>query len=148
MEVDNRTKSRMLLAVMTISVSLMVMFFGFDEYGSMSAQGNFVGGTPIRIDDDDVLKARVRLAAGARSNWHSHTWGQMLLVEEGVGRIQRRNGPLREMRVGEPVFTGDGVVHWHGAAPKKELVMLSLRGDGVEWHEAVSDDVYLQEPAR
>ena len=108
MEVDNRTKSRMLLAVMTISVSLMVMFFGFDEYGSMSAQGNFVGGTPIRIDDDDVLKARVRLAAGARSNWHSHTWGQMLLVEEGVGRIQRRNGPLRELRVGEPVFTGDG----------------------------------------
>ena len=144
----NRSKSRVWLAVMTVSVVIMVMFFRADEYVAVSAQSNFVGGAPVRIDDADVLKARVRLAAGARSNWHSHTWGQLLLVEEGVGRIQRRNGPLREMRPGEPVFTGDGVVHWHGAAPAEDLVMLSLRGDGVEWHEAVSDDDYLQEPIR
>ena len=148
MPVKNRSESRVWLAVMTVSLVVMVMFFKADEYVVVSAQSNFVGGAPVRIDDGDVLKARVRLVAGARSNWHSHSWGQMLLVEEGVGRIQRRNGPLRELRAVEPVFTGDGVVHWHGAAPDEDLVMLAIRGDGVEWHESVSDDVYLQEPIR
>jgi len=114
----------------------------------LAAQGNFIGGGPVRLDSEDVLKARVRLEAGARSSWHSHSWGQLLLVEEGHGRIQVRNQPLREMRPGEPVMTGAGVVHWHGAAPDESMIMVSLRGPDVEWFEPVDDDVYLTEPVR
>ena len=43
----------------------------------------FTGGGPIVIASDDVNTVRVRVDAGARSNWHSHTWGQLLLVEQG-----------------------------------------------------------------
>ena len=140
--------SRVSLAAGLGAVWLVVVWLGGAQSETMAAQGNFIGGSPVRLDSEDVLKARVRLEAGARSSWHSHSWGQLLLVEEGHGRVQTRGRPLREMRPGEPVMTGAGVVHWHGAAPDESMVMVSLRGPDVEWFEPVDDDVYLAEPVR
>ena len=68
------------------------------------------------------------------------------MVDEGRGRVQVRGGPLRELRPGQPILTGGGVVHWHGSAPDESMVILSLRGSEVEWFEPVSDDVYLAAP--
>ena len=138
--------SRIPLAVLVGVVAVVVWFFEGEQSQILAAQGNFIGGGPARLDSEDVLKARVRLEEGARSSWHSHSWGQLLLVEEGRGRIQLRGQPLREMRPGEPVLTAAGVVHWHGAAPDEPMVMLSLRGSDVEWLEPVGDDVYLADP--
>ena len=107
----------------------------------------FTGPPPTVVDSDEVAKARVRLTAGARAHWHSHGWGQLLLPEEGRGRFQVRGEPLQELRPGEPVFTAGGIMHWHGAAPDKSMVMLSFRGSDVEWFEPVSEDVYLADPA-
>ena len=108
----------------------------------------FTGPAPTVLDSDEVGKARVRLQSGARAHWHSHGWGQLLLPEEGRGRFQIRNQPLQELRPGEPVFTGGGVVHWHGAAPDQSLVMIAVQGGGAEWMEPVSDEVYIAHPAR
>ena len=140
--------SRVSLAAGLGAVGLVVALLAGSQSEILAAQGNFIGGGPVRLDSEDVLKARVRLEAGARSSWHSHSWGQLLLVEEGHGRIQVRSQPLREMRPGEPVMTGAGVVHWHGAAPEESMIMVSLRGPDVEWFEPVDDDVYLAEPVR
>ena len=138
---------RIPLAVFIGAVALAVWCVDDKSVWLHAAQGNFIGGGPVRLDSEDVLKARVRLDAGARSSWHSHSWGQLLLLEEGRGRIQLRGERVREMRPGEPVLTGGGVVHWHGAAPDKSMVMLSFRGSDVEWFEPVSEDVYLADPA-
>ena len=133
---------------MLVGVAAMVVwFFEGEQFKVLAAQGYFIGGGPERLDSEDVLKARVRLEAGARSSWHSHSWGQLLLVEAGRGRIQLRGQPLREMRPGEPVLTAAGVVHWHGSAPDESMVMLSLRGPDVEWLEPVWDDVYSADPS-
>ena len=140
--------SRVSLAAGLGAVWLVVVWLGGAQSETMAAQGNFIGGSPVRLDSEDVLKARVRLEAGARSSWHSHSWGQLLLVEEGHGRVQTRGQSLREMRPGEPVMTGAGVVHWHGAAPDESMIMVSVRGPDVEWFEPVDDDVYLAEPVR
>ena len=140
--------SRVSLAAGLGAFGLVVALLAGSQSETLAAQGNFIGGGPVRLDSEDVLKARVRLEAGARSNWHSHSWGQLLLVEEGHGRVQIRDQPLREMRPGEPVMTGAGVVHWHGAAPEASMLMVSLRGPAVEWFEPVDDDVYLAEPVR
>ena len=60
------------------------------------------------------------------------------MVEEGHGRIQTRNQPLRELRPGEPVMTAAGVVHWHGAAPdepiRRWLFQIRVKG---QWHSQV-----------
>ena len=140
--------SRVSLAAGLGAVWLVVVWLGGAQSETMAAQGNFIGGSPVRLDSEDVLKARVRLEAGARSSWHSHSWGQLLLVEEGHGRVQTRGQSLREMRPGEPVMAGAGVVHWHGAAPDESMIMVSVRGPDVEWFEPVDDDVYLAEPVR
>jgi hypothetical protein len=35
---------------------------------------------------------------GARSAWHSHPFGQTIYVTEGIGRCQRRGGPVEVIR--------------------------------------------------
>ena len=111
-------------------------------------QSNFVGGTPAQLDAKAVRTLRLKFPAGSRSNWHSHASGQLLMIEEGKGRTQERNGPLLEMSPGAPWFTKAGVEHWHGAAPDQDVVQLTIYEGDVKWLEAVSDAVYKAAPKK
>ena len=113
--------------------------------GTAAQQSNFVGGNPTQMDAKAVRTLRLKFPAGSRSNWHSHSHGQLLMVEEGRSRTQERGGPLLEMGPGQPWFTKAGVEHWHGAAPNGEFRQVALsRGDEAEtvWLEKVSDEQY------
>jgi quercetin dioxygenase-like cupin family protein len=91
----------------------------------------------------------VRFAPGARNAWHAHAMGQTVHVTEGVGRIQSRGEPVREMRAGDTVRTPAGEWHWHGAAPDHFMTHLAIwegPGDGgpeTEWGALVTDEEYL-----
>ena len=146
MKTQIRRRIHVMLAVVA-SVALAWILLG-QQSAMTAAQTNFVGGSPSRPDSSDMRAIRLRFEAGSRSNWHSHSNWQILMAEEGRGRTQIRGEEIVELVPGRPVHAGANVVHWHGAAPDEDLVMLSIRGDGVEWHESVSDDVYLQEPIR
>ena len=63
----------------------------------------------------DLTVARRRFEPGARSAWHSHDKGQLLMVEEGRMRTQKRGQAVKELGVGESDYTGPNMVHWHGA---------------------------------
>jgi len=54
--------------------------------------------------------------AGMRSYWHCHTGGQVLMLDQGVGRIQVRGERMRTLHRGDTHYAGPGVEHWHGAA--------------------------------
>ena len=41
---------------------------------------------------------RVHFAPGARTHWHRHPLGQVLVVTEGTGYVQRRGDPARLIR--------------------------------------------------
>ncbi len=90
--------------------------------------------------------AYVTFEPGARSAWHTHPAGQVLIVTAGVGRVQRWGGPVQEIRPGDVVWTPPGVKHWHGAAPTTALTHLAITdtvgGKNVEWMEKVSDEQY------
>ena len=116
--------------------------------GAAAQQSNFVGGTPSQLDAKAVRTLRLKFPAGSRSNWHSHASGQLLMVEEGKGRTQDRNGPLLEMTPGTPWFTKAGVEHWHGAAPDVDLVQLTIYEGDVKWLEPVTDAVYKAAPKK
>ncbi len=82
----------------------------------------------------------------ARSDWHTHPLGQILVVTSGVGRIQRWGGPVEEIRAGDVIWTPPGVKHWHGASPTIAMTHIAIQeqldGKMVEWMEKVGDEQY------
>jgi quercetin dioxygenase-like cupin family protein len=92
--------------------------------------------------------AYVTFEPGARSAWHSHPAGQVLIVTAGAGRVQRWGGPAQEIRPGDVVWTPPGVKHWHGAAPSTPVTHIAIQdsvgGKNVEWMEKVSDEQYAK----
>lgn len=89
----------------------------------------------------------VNFTPGARTAWHTHPLGQMLLVTSGKGRVQRLGGPVEEIGPGDIVWFAPGEKHWHGAAPDSPMSHYAIQeqqnGSSVEWLEQVSDAQYL-----
>jgi len=93
--------------------------------------------------------AVVTFEPGARTVWHTHPLGQMLVVTSGCGWVQREGGEIHEIRPGDVVRFAPGEKHWHGAAATTGMshiaVQEALAGKAVEWMEKVSDSQY-EEP--
>jgi quercetin dioxygenase-like cupin family protein len=99
-----------------------------------------------------VSASRVHFTPGARTAWHTHPNGQTIYVLEGVGRAQKRGGPLEEIRPGDRVFFAPGEEHWHGAAPNRFMTHIAMlqvddEGNTATWGEHVSDEEYAAAPA-
>jgi quercetin dioxygenase-like cupin family protein len=84
----------------------------------------------------------VRFEPAARTNWHTHPVGQTLYILSGAGRVQRWDGPIREVRAGDVVWFQPGEKHWHGAAP----IAITETADEkyIAWLEKVTDEQYQQ----
>lgn len=95
------------------------------------------------INSSDVQVLRLRMEAGFRSGWHSHSGWQILMAEEGRGRVQARGGPIEELLPGRPFYAAPGTVHWHGAAPDEYFMQLAFYTGEVTGLEPVSDEDYL-----
>jgi quercetin dioxygenase-like cupin family protein len=132
----------------TVLTTVVAAGMAMTMAGAAAQQSNFVGGTPAQLDVKAMRTLRLKFPAGSRSNWHSHASGQLLMIEEGKGRTQERNGPLLEMTPGAPWFTKAGVEHWHGAAPDQDVVQLTIYEGDVKWLEPVSDAVYKAAPKK
>jgi quercetin dioxygenase-like cupin family protein len=82
----------------------------------------------------------------ARSAWHTHPKGQLLVVTDGEGLIQEWGKPIQKIKKGDVIWTPPGVKHWHGASPESSMCHLaiqeSLNGKPVEWMEKVTDEEY------
>jgi quercetin dioxygenase-like cupin family protein len=104
---------------------------------------NFTGGkiTPLEQNSKGAI-AHFRFDPGARTKWHSHEGGQIILVEEGVGRTQVKGGPVIELHANETIYCPPGVVHWHGAAPDQGGVQFNISRGGITWLEDVTDQEF------
>jgi quercetin dioxygenase-like cupin family protein len=107
----------------------------------------------VRIDPLFPVNAPARGAGNtvtfeprARTAWHTHPLGQVLIVTAGCGRAQREGGSIEEIRPGDVVVFAPGEKHWHGAAPTTAMTHIAiqeaLEGKAVEWMEKVSDEQY------
>ena len=89
---------------------------------------------------------QVTFEPGARTNWHTHPYGQTLIVTSGAGRIQTEGGPVKEIRPGDVVWFDAGERHWHGAAPDCAMSHIALQeakeGTTAYWEGPVTDDQY------
>ena len=102
----------------------------------------FTGGTPSAVDATAIRTTRLKFPKGSRSYWHTHTNGQLLMIEEGEGRTQVRGQTVQAMKPGQPWWTAAGVEHWHGASPDQDALQLTIYEGTVKWLEAVTDTQY------
>jgi quercetin dioxygenase-like cupin family protein len=94
-------------------------------------------------DTKNMNMSRIRFEAGARTNWHIHSAAQLLLVEEGRGRLQELGSGIVDVPAGQPVLTKPNVLHWHGASPDQSALQFSVYSGTLEWKDAVTDEQYL-----
>lgn len=87
----------------------------------------------------------VTFEPGARTKWHYHPSGQILLAIDGVGYYQEKNQPKKILRKGDVIKCPPNVLHWHGASAHKAFVQVAItnnKNGTVVWLEKVTDAVY------
>lgn len=124
-------------------LAVSAVWVGRAQQGQAPSGARFTG-TSTSMDGKDLTIARRRFEAGARTYWHSHPRGQLLMVEQGRMRTQKRGGRMQELGQGGTDYTGPDVVHWHGAAPGQDLVQINagFGGPPASWFGEVTADEY------
>ncbi|ACB10126.1 MAG TPA: cupin domain-containing protein [Thermotoga sp.] len=122
------------------------------ERGSKGSSDFFTGNVWVKMlvtDENGVFNTQVYnvvFEPGARTHWHSHPGGQILIVTRGKGFYQERGKPVRILKKGDVVEIPPNVVHWHGAAPDEELVHIGISTQvhlgPAEWLGSVTEEEY------
>ncbi|MXN47802.1 cupin domain-containing protein [Shinella kummerowiae] len=90
--------------------------------------------------------AIVTFEPGARTAWHTHPLGQLIIVTTGLGWAQHEGGPIEEIRPGDVVWFPPGEKHWHGATDRTAMTHVAIAesqdGSPVTWLEKVTDEQY------
>lgn len=90
--------------------------------------------------------ALVTFEPGARTAWHTHPYGQTVIVTAGCGWAQREGGQVEVIRPGDVVWFPPGEKHWHGATATTAMTHIAVQekrdGSPVTWLEHVSDADY------
>jgi quercetin dioxygenase-like cupin family protein len=117
------------------------------------AASSFTGAAEIQPlfpahDASRVIGGSVTFQPGARTAWHTHPLGQILIVTEGAGWIQQWNGPVQDIRKGDVIWIPPNTKHWHGATASTSMTHIAIQeeqnGKVIEWLEKVTDDQYLK----
>lgn len=118
------------------------------------APADYFTGTPwvqILVPKDETGTysiGSVTFEPQARTNWHTHPAGQILLVTDGEGFYQEKGEPARPIKKGNVVNIPSGIEHWHGAAANHRLVHIAISNfkneSNVTWLAPVTNEEYNQ----
>ena len=119
--------------------------------GEKGPAENFTGNAwaaPL-VDNDSIYNTvvgNVYFEPGARSNWHRHPAGQILIITDGRGYHQIKGQPRQTLKKGDVVKCPPNVEHWHGASEDtgmQQLYILPKTEKGiVTWLQKVTDEEY------
>lgn len=122
-----------------------------DQVPAAGSANYFTGAVMIRARFPAIAPGRadgaiVEFQPGARTAWHTHPLGQLLIVTHGEGLAQSEDGQLRTIRAGDVVWFPPNERHWHGASPKSAMTHSAMQepvdGKAVDWLEHVTDETY------
>ena len=120
--------------------------------GEPGAADNFTGKAwNIGLVENDsvynTVVGNVYFEPGARSNWHTHPSGQILIITDGEGYHQIKGQPRQTLKKGDIVKCPPNVEHWHGASRQTgmlQMYILPKTEKGiVTWLQKVTDEQYL-----
>jgi 4-carboxymuconolactone decarboxylase len=144
-----------LLATASTAAQTLVITRSGSRAVKPAPAGTFTGGARVEmlfeaLDPSDASGGTVTFEPSARTAWHSHPRGQILIVTSGTGRVQRWGDPVEEIRAGDVVRIPADQKHWHGASPHASMTHIAITehrdGTAVQWMEAVSDEQYSGVP--
>jgi len=104
--------------------------------------------TPLLGKDknNEFAIGSVTFEAGARTHWHTHPRGQVLIVTDGEGFYQEKGEPAQVLKKGDVVNIPEDVEHWHGASANKYFVHIAItnyKGEqNVVWLQPVTGEEY------
>jgi quercetin dioxygenase-like cupin family protein len=104
--------------------------------------------TPLVAKDknNEFSVGSVTFEAGARTNWHIHPKGQVLMVIEGNGFYQEKGKSARPIKIGDVINIPESVEHWHGASATNKMIHIAITNykDDVQvtWLQPVTDEEY------
>jgi quercetin dioxygenase-like cupin family protein len=122
--------------------------------GKLGPSENFTGkawNVGIVANDSlyNTVVGNVYFEPGARSNWHRHPAGQILIITDGVGYHQIKGKPKQTLKKGDVVQCPPNVEHWHGASPDSGLLQMYILPNTekgiVTWLQKVTDEEYRGE---
>lgn len=117
--------------------------------GNKITSANFKGTAYLQMlmDADSVNPTsvgNVTFEAGARTRWHKHPGGQILLVTDGVGYYQEQGQPKKVLRKGDVIKCPANLPHWHGASADNAFVQVAITnrhlGETVWLHEVTEEE--------
>jgi len=120
-------------------------------HGEIITNDNFTGTAYLQmlLTADSIYQTsigNVTFESGARTRWHKHPGGQILLVTTGRGYYQEKGLPAQIIRKGDVVKIAPDLEHWHGASPDSGMahiaISLNLDKGGVVWLQPVTDEEY------
>jgi len=119
--------------------------------GNIIQSNNFSGTAWLNwlVPNDSIFNCpvgNVTFEPGARTNWHKHPGGQILLVTDGEGYYQERGKAVQSIKKGDVILIGPEIEHWHGAASNSTLTHIAIntnaqKGSAV-WLQPVIDEEY------
>lgn len=93
-----------------------------------------------------TIVGNVYFEPGARSNWHTHPAGQILIITDGVGYHQIEGQEVETITKGDVIKCPPNAKHWHGASADRGLQQMYIVPNTekgiVNWMEAVTDEQY------
>ncbi|MEI6748724.1 MAG: cupin domain-containing protein [Bacteroidota bacterium] len=119
--------------------------------GDKITNNNFTGTAWLQmlVNNDSIYNTsigNVTFEPRARTNWHKHPGGQILLVTDGIGYYQEKGKPALRIQKGDVVKIPTDTEHWHGAAPDNSLTHIAISPNtdkgSVVWLQAVTDEEY------
>ena len=99
-----------------------------------------------RDKNNEFVVGNITFEPGARTNWHTHPKGQVLIVTEGQGFYQEKGGTAQIIQRGDVINIPENIEHWHGASPNEKLVHIAItnfkENVNVVWLQPVTDEQY------
>ena len=88
----------------------------------------------------------VTFEPNARTAWHTHPKGQVLIVIEGNGYYQEKAELAQAIKKGDVVNIPENTEHWHGASAANKMVHIAITNykDDVQvtWLQHVTEEEF------
>ena len=94
----------------------------------------------------NTIAGNVMFEPKARTHWHSHPAGQILIVTSGIGYHQIEGEAIQVLQKGDVVKCPPDKSHWHGASENSSMshiyIIPNTEKGIVEWGRPVTDEEY------